>query len=57
MVSKLGSKKSGKPAGKGGIQGLPAKTLKADQAKRVKGGANDIFAKIGDIKGESLRRR
>jgi hypothetical protein len=28
--------------------------LKPDQAGHVKGGASDIFAKIGDIKGESL---
>jgi hypothetical protein len=30
--------------------------LSKEQAKHVKGGASDIFAKIGDIKGESLRR-
>ena len=28
--------------------------LNKDQAKHVKGGASDIFAKIGDIKGESI---
>jgi hypothetical protein len=28
--------------------------LSKDQAKHVKGGARDIFAKLGDIKGESL---
>ena len=48
-------KKSAKSTGKGGIKSLPAKTLKAGQAKRVKGGAADIFAKLGDIKGESRR--
>jgi hypothetical protein len=53
MATKRGSKKSNRPAGKKGIQSLPAKTLKASQAKRVKGGAADIFAKLGDIKGES----
>ena len=29
------------------------KDLKAKKASHVKGGAADIFAKIGDIKGES----
>ena len=53
MATRRGSKKSSRPDGKKGIQNLPAKTLKASQAKRVKGGSADIFAKLGDIKGES----
>lgn len=36
------------------VESLKAKKLSADSARRVKGGARDIFAKIGDIKGESL---
>jgi hypothetical protein len=55
LATKRGSKSKGKPADKRGIKSLPAKTLKAGHAKRVKGGAADIFAKIGDIKGESRR--
>jgi len=55
MAVKRGSKAK---AGKGGnreVRSLPSKTVRADQAKRVKGGAADIFAKLGDIKGESRR--
>ena len=54
MATRSGSKKSAKSTGKRGIKSLPAKTLKAGQAKRVQGGAADIFAKLGDIKGESI---
>ena len=57
MATRSGSKKSAKSTGKRGIKSLPAKTLKAGQAKRVQGGASDIFAKLGDIKGESLDSR
>ncbi|MEO8431053.1 MAG: hypothetical protein ABI592_06045 [Acidobacteriota bacterium] len=53
MATRRGSSKSGKAAKKS-VSNLPAKRLKADQAKRVKGGAVDVFAKLGDIKGESL---
>jgi hypothetical protein len=35
------------------IKNLDVKLSKEAQ-KKVKGGASDIFAKIGDIKGESL---
>ena len=31
--------------------------LTEKDARQIRGGAADIFAKIGDIKGESLRRR
>jgi hypothetical protein len=40
MATRSSSKKSAKPAGKRGIKNLPTKTLKAGQAKRVKGGAS-----------------
>jgi bacteriocin-like protein len=33
---------------------LPAKELSPEELKQVSGGANDIFAKLGDIKGESI---
>jgi hypothetical protein len=55
MATKRGSKKTAGSPGKSRLKSLPAKTLKAGQAKRVKGGASDIFAKLGDIKGESRR--
>jgi hypothetical protein len=32
-------------------------TLSDEDQKNVKGGASDIFAKLGDIKGESMRTR
>lgn len=46
-------KKPGKARGKQGktIRELP---LSSEQASHVKGGAADIFAKLGDIKGESI---
>ena len=50
MASKNGSKKkSGQPAGKKSVRSLPAKTMKADQARRVKGGKLD-FGKISGFK-------
>jgi hypothetical protein len=55
MAAKRESKAKAGKGGKRGVKSLPAKTVRADQAKRVKGGAADIFAKIGDIKGESRR--
>ena len=55
MAGKGGSKPGTGKGGKRGVGSLPAKMVKADQAKRVKGGAADIFAKLGDIKGESRR--
>ena len=55
MAVKRGSKAKAGKGGKRGVRSLPAKTVKGDQAKRVKGGAADIFAKLGDIKGESRR--
>jgi hypothetical protein len=48
MATRRSSKKTAGSAGKRGVRSLPAKTLKGDQAKRVKGG------RIGNIKGESL---
>ncbi len=46
-------KKPSRPSGqtRKALRELP---LKKDQARHVKGGAADIFAKIGDIKGESI---
>ena len=55
MATRKGSKKGPGSAGTRGVKSLPAKTLKAGQAKRIQGGAADIFAKLGDIKGESRR--
>jgi hypothetical protein len=49
MPTKRGSKKTASSTGRREVRSLPAKTLKGDQAKRVKGGF-----RIGDIKGESL---
>jgi len=40
------------PAPKGNT--IPELPLTPEQARHVKGGASDIFAKIGDIKGESI---
>ena len=49
MASKNGSKKSGQPAGKKSVRSLPTKTMKADQARRVKGGKLG-FSKISGFK-------
>src|SRR6476646_2600400 len=46
-------KKKAKPADKVDVKST-GDELSEDQLERVAGGASDIFAKIGDIKGESL---
>lgn len=38
------------------VKSLKVKNLSGDNARRVRGGATDIFVKLGDIKGESHRR-
>jgi hypothetical protein len=38
MTTRSGSKNNAPPAGKKTARTLPAKTMKADQAKRIKGG-------------------
>ena len=46
--------KKGKPKAKAEAQKTSSSSeLSEDQLERVAGGASDIFAKIGDIKGES----
>ena len=48
MASRRGPGKTAGSAGKSRPKSLPAKTLKGDHAKRIKGG------RVGGIKGESL---
>jgi hypothetical protein len=50
MATKNGSKKSGRPARKKAARSLPAKTMNADQAKRVKGGGKLDVGKISGFK-------
>ena len=46
-------RESGKTPKRSRTKKAVMKDLKAKDAKAVKGGAVDIFAKLGDIKGES----
>ncbi len=50
-MAKKGTKKSTRK-----VESLKVKKISGDNARRVRGGASDIFAKIGDIKGELHRR-
>ena len=48
--------KSKKSAAKSKARSKKVKDLQPRDARKVRGGASDIFAKIGDIKGESSYR-
>lgn len=50
-AKEMAKKSTKKPAQR--VKDLKAKKLSADSARRVRGGT-DIFAKLGDIKGESI---
>ena len=50
MAGKRVKKSSKRKAG--GIRTLPPKVLTSKQARGIKGGATDTFAKLGAIKGE-----
>jgi flagellar hook-length control protein FliK len=46
--------KKGKPVSKAADKSGSSTELSEEQLEQVAGGASDIFAKLGDIKGESL---
>jgi bacteriocin-like protein len=48
------SKAPNKKTGPDALVASPDVTLTEEELSKVSGGASDIFAKIGDIKGESL---
>ena len=50
----MDSKPAKKPEQKQKRKTGAGRPVTEDEAKQVKGGASDIFSKIGDIKGESL---
>jgi hypothetical protein len=53
-MSKKEPKAKPKSKGKTKDEASASTELSEDQLERVSGGASDIFAKLGDIKGESI---